>query len=200
MKAIHPGAAARSVRRLAIISAAAVLLVAETLTGSANADGTYRWQNQFRGYWLEIYHASRADGGAVIAYPRHRRTNRRNQLWKDTKLSDGYYRIRNVNSGRSLDRWNRTGPGGDYQARCDVTQYRWWGGAQQRWRYRTAWSSVLGRRFSLWINKAGCQGNPYHDVLGTVYRYANVYLYSEDWCTEHVAIAKSECYWRRNGR
>jgi hypothetical protein len=186
--------------RPAVRAAAAIIAATAVTTGflpeAAYADGTYRWQNEYTRHYLEVYKKSKANGAIVNVWSYN---GGKNQLWKDTKLSNGYYRIRNVNSGRSMDRWDQNFR--DNQ-KCPVTQWGWWGGAQQQWRVKSLWSSIYGRRFILWHNRKGCMGNSYHDTLGVPnpFNASNVILYSQDYCTEGRWIGKGECFWRRNGK
>ncbi|MFF0866848.1 RICIN domain-containing protein [Nonomuraea sp. NPDC003560] len=197
MKGSRP--AVRTATRAAVTVVAAVATVAAVLPAAAHADGTYRWQNEYTRQYLEVYQKSKANGGIVSVW---RYNGGKNQLWKDTKTSAGYYRVRNVNSGKSMDRWNSTFTPDYNGAACPVTQWSWWGGAQQQWKGRSVYSRIYSRRFLIWYNWQGCRGDGWHDTLGVLqpFHYSNVILYSREYCTEGRWIGKGECFWRRNGK
>ncbi|MFI6637127.1 RICIN domain-containing protein [Nonomuraea fuscirosea] len=193
----RPRPAVHSVVRAATVFVAAAVTAGFVPPAAAHADGTYRWQNVLTGQYLEVYKKSKANGGIVNVWPLN---GGRNQLWKNTKTSGGYNRVRNVNSGRSLDRWNQNFSGG---AKCPLTQWSWWGGNQQHWKAISVWSRV-GRRFTLWYNRAGCMGNPWHDTIGVLkpFRYSNAILYTRSWCDESTYSGwnANHCFWKRNGK
>ncbi|MEU9832004.1 RICIN domain-containing protein [Streptosporangium sp. NPDC048047] len=194
----HSRPAVRTATRGATVLVAAAL-AAGLFPGVAHADGTYRWQNQFTRQYLDVYKKSKANGGIVVSWPS---TGSKSQLWKETKSSAGYYRVRNVNSGKSMDRWNRRFSPSYNGAACDVTQWSWWGGNQQHWKRRSVWSKGYNRRFFIWYNWQGCLNDRWHDTLGVLnpFKYSNIILYSRSYCTEGKWIGKGECYWRKNGK
>ncbi|MFC5821021.1 RICIN domain-containing protein [Nonomuraea harbinensis] len=189
----------RMASRAATISVTAAMTAGFLVTGTAQADGTFRWQNHWKRTYLEVYRKSKSNGAIVNVWPYN---GGKNQLWKDTKTSSGYYRVRNVHSGKSMDRWDQAFHSGYHGAACPVTQWSWWGGTQQLWKGRSVYSRMNGRRFTIWYNYRGCRGNAWHDTLGVLnpHRASNVILYSRDYCTEGAWIGKDECYWRRNGK
>lgn len=94
----RPRPAVRSAMRAATVIAAAAVTAGFIPPAAAHADGTYRWQNFFTGQYLEVYKKSKANGGIVNVWPLN---GGRNQLWKNTKTSGGYNRVRNVLYARS---------------------------------------------------------------------------------------------------
>lgn len=183
-------------KRLTVLAALGfTAMITSTVTANeAAADGYYSWRNEYVGQYMEVWHSDTANGGIVIVWPFN--ANSWNQVWYDTKLSDGYYRLTNANSGRVLDRWENAGNG---NWMCDVTQWSWWNGAQQHWRYQSYYSPIYERSFSWWINKAGCRGNAWNASLGVrnPFNNSNVNLYNTDYCTEGSWIGKPECHWNR---
>ena len=77
------------------------------------------------------------------------------------------------------------------------------GGNQQHWKAISVWSRV-GRRFTLWYNRAGCMGNAWHDSIGVLkpFQYSNAILYTRSWCDESTYIGwnANHCFWKRNGK
>lgn len=189
--------------RLMACSLATLLGFNLLFTSNAYADGTFRWQNENTGWYLEVWSSSLADGGRVITYPYN--GSSANQLWSDFQQSDGYYAIMNNNSGKILDRYDGW-PQETAGKPCGLPyQWTWGGNTWQRWKYRAVWGPSYppeyNREYSLWINKAGCQGDPYHDVLGTsLYRTLDTYLYRESDCSDMRYGVPTHCYWKRNGQ
>lgn len=185
------------IRRLGALVAIAALVTTVLAPSPAYADGRYRWQNEYNGNWLEIWLSNRDNGGRVITYPWQ---GGNNQLWADYHLSDGYYRLMNVNSGRFLghvDQPYSASPGA-----CGYPdQYEWLGTAYQWWSFRILWDSwpEVRHNFVGWANLAGCQGNPYHDMLSVADSF-NTTLYTEDFCTDLRNFDPTSCYWKRDGR
>ncbi|MEV4459001.1 RICIN domain-containing protein [Microbispora sp. NPDC049633] len=164
------------------------------MPGQANADGTYRWQNVWTGGYLEIWQSSTSDGARVITWPYN--ASSLNQWWTDYKQSDGYYRLVNYNSGKSLDRYDPPGSG---EADCSVYQYYWTGQSWQHWRIASAWSNSYGRYFDQWINKAGCNGNVYWDHLTSSSNGDSASLDYSDHCEYDMGYPQARCWWKRNG-
>ena len=186
-----------------VVAVAASLLA--TPAGPAHADGRFRWAsaNDYgNGYlFLEVLNSSTASGATVIAFPSN--ANSANQWWWDYQQSDGYFRLVNGNSGKSLDRWDyHNGPGSD--GGCARTmQWDWVDESQQHWAYREEWSSGYSRWFTKWVNKAGCSGDPYHDTLSVNYDTAaglgrGTSLLHANRCVDGDNYGiYTRCYWRR---
>ncbi|MFC3982017.1 MULTISPECIES: RICIN domain-containing protein [Streptosporangium] len=193
--------ARRVVGLLTKATLAAMLASSAVPSSPAHADGTYRWQSNSTGTYLEVLGSSLDNGARVIVWPYDAASQ--NQLWSDFKLWNPYYLIVNNNSSKVLGHADRP-YNDDFGLACGFPdQYNRVDTYYQMWDYRSIWSPVYNRYFSAWINRAGCQGNPYHDVL-VVARYDQTTLYTEDTCTptgysgymsEHI-----NCYWKRNGQ
>lgn len=113
----HPGSLTlRPAIALVSLCAGGVLLTPT----AASADGTYRWQGERSRNYLEIRKSSTANQARVIVWPDQ---GSYNQWWSDFKqVSDGYYRLVNYNSQKSLDRYD--GHNGGF---CWGYQYDWTG-------------------------------------------------------------------------
>lgn len=190
----HPGSLTlRPAIALVSLCAGGVLLTPT----AASADGTYRWQGERSRNYLEILQSSTANQARVIVWPDQ---GSYNQWWSDFKqVSDGYYRLVNYNSQKSLDRYD-----GHNGSLCWGYQYDWTGQNWQHWRHKSVWSNHFGRTFDLWINKEGCNGNPYDDTLmawgSPIDNDYQTYLRTEEFCTEGSFVIPDSCYWRRNGQ
>lgn len=181
---------ASGARRAFLLFTVLALVVFAIPATAAHADGVYRWQNQRNNGYLEVWQSSLQDTAVVITWAFN--ANSLNQWWSDYKQSDGYYMLNNYNSGKSLDRYD-TGSGND----CYAYQYYWYGASWQRWRYERYWSSDFGRYFVRWINKEGCNGDPWWAFLAAHYAQSNVYTFQDDACVP--GAIQDACYWRRNG-
>ncbi|MEV4895902.1 RICIN domain-containing protein [Nonomuraea sp. NPDC055795] len=184
----------------ALIAGAATLVFISA--APARADGTFRWQNEYNGWYLEIWLSSMANEGRAITYPYN--GSSANQLWSDYKQSDGYYRIVNNNSWKSLGHGDR--PVGHDSRLCGFPdQYDWLDSPYQHWKGKRFWDTYLNRQFVGWANKVGCQGNPYHDMLGADLLRSGgypveTYLWTEEICSDQAFGSPTMCYWRRNGQ
>ncbi|GIH73545.1 RICIN domain-containing protein [Sphaerimonospora thailandensis] len=160
----------------------------------AYADGTYKWQNEYNRHYLEVYQSSTANKGRVITWPIY---NSANQLWSDFTLSDGYYRLMNNNSRKWLGFADQQ-YGNGYCGFPD--QYDWLNASSQWWDYRKLWDQTDGRYYSAWVNKMGCQGNAYVDMLSVVdLSPVNTSLLHEATCSDQRYGSPTGCYWRRDG-
>ncbi|MEV0756723.1 RICIN domain-containing protein [Streptosporangium sp. NPDC050280] len=158
---------------------------------AAHADGIYRWQNQRNGGFLEVWLSSHSNGAQVITWSSNPGSN--NQWWADYKLTDGYYLLQNYNSSKHLDRFDSPSSSGD----CSAYQYSSTGDDWQRWRYERIWSDYHGRYFVRWINKYGCNGDPWWAFLAAHSGQSDVYTFQDDACVP--GAIPDACYWRRNG-
>ncbi|MBX6167525.1 MAG: RICIN domain-containing protein [Thermobispora bispora] len=194
--------------RCAVIALTIGVLVAVFgAPSAAYADGNFRWQNSWNGSYLEVLYSSTDATARVITYPLN--TSSANQVWHDHQLSDGYFYLMNLNSAMVLDRWDygytyiwpdATGP------TCSQgMQYYWTDQTWQHWGYRSVWDTWDDRYYTFWINKYGCAGNPYHDVLsvplaGSAPSMTWTTLYPEDYCSDQRYGPSAMCYWKRNGQ
>ncbi|WP_352244295.1 RICIN domain-containing protein [Microtetraspora sp. NBRC 13810] len=167
--------------------------------GTSRADGTFRWQNMYNGWYLEVWLSSTANQADVITYPLNAASS--NQLWSDTYLGDEYYRLQNNNSWKFLGHRDE-GRSDDLRLCGFPDQYDWVNTSYQHWKFRWEWSGHDQRYFNFWINRAGCQGDPYHDALGALLLNASGYpittsLYTEELCSDQRYGPQSQCYWNR---
>ncbi len=177
-----------------------LLTMAILQASPARADGLYRWENERSNGYLEVSGSSLNDHASVLTWPFN--PTSLNQWWIDTKMENasggGYYRLENYNSWKVLDRWDE----GMYSTgRCGrVMQFSDTGQDWQRWKYRRYWSAHYGRDFIMWINKYGCNGNPYHDVLtADIEDSAMTFLHTESHCDDTSYGIPTHCYWKRDG-
>ncbi len=188
-------AAARWARKAAIVSAGAALALGGIPALAAHADGKITWKNYWTGKYLEVYRSSLDDGARVGQY---KWNGGDNQYWYDVKLSDGYYLEYNNNSWLLLTAYNSCGDG--------VTQWEDGSWSTQEWRE----IHVDSDHGWMLINKAGCSGNAYNDVLTVNGGYEeggasgspyDVRLYNESSgaCNRTLVPASyplSECFWK----
>ncbi|GAA0393593.1 hypothetical protein GCM10009530_51240 [Microbispora corallina] len=139
--------------------------------GAAHANGRVTWKNVGTKRYLEVYQSSKKKGAYVGAWPWN---GSKTQYWYDQKLSDRYWAEFNYNSGLLLTAYNSCGSG--------VTQWPTSDGrhvySTQEWKEKHL-SSDYG-----WvlINKAGCSGDAWHDILSISLEHPSLYqvfLYSE---------------------
>ena len=163
--------AARYARTAALASAAAVLALTTLPAQAAHADGRITWKNDGTKRYLEVYRSSKSKGAYVGTWPWNGSAT---QSWYDVKLSDKYYAEFNYHSGLLLTAYNSCGNG--------VTQWPTASGhvvyRTQEWKEKHLSPSVG----YVLINKAGCSGDPWKDVLSVKHSQPNVYnvyLYSE---------------------
>lgn len=106
------------------------------------------WANYFdRKLMLHVWRSNPNNGAIIVVWQRN---GSKAQKWWETPMSGGYWEQQNVISWKALDRWNNK--------YCSVTDWDYWGGAQQLWKKH----KVASGKYQL-INKAGCNGNPAWD-------------------------------------
>ncbi|MFI6597624.1 RICIN domain-containing protein [Nonomuraea sp. NPDC050536] len=164
--------AARFARKAALLSVGATMAFAAIPALTAHADGRVQWKNLGMGRYLEVYKSSKQKGAIVGAWPGN---GSKTQYWYDVKLSKGgYYAEFNYNSKLLLTAYTDCNQG--------VTQWPTSPGnyayTTQQWREHHL-SSDEGWAL---INKAGCSGNEWTDILSIHPQHPdwyNVYLFSE---------------------
>ncbi|WP_214409077.1 RICIN domain-containing protein [Sphaerisporangium fuscum] len=163
-------AARRWARKAAAVSVGVALAFGALPDVAAHADGRVTWRNLPYKRYLEVYQSSKKKGALVGAWPWN---GTKTQYWYDEKLSDRYYVEFNYNSLLLLTAYNNCGSG--------VTQWP----SNGRYAYTTQeWKEKHLSSDEGWvlINKAGCGGSGYNDILATSatdFNLYNVYLYSE---------------------
>jgi hypothetical protein len=162
--------ASSCVRKAALTLVGATLAFGSMPTLAAHA-AKVTWQNEGTGRYLEVYQSSTSTGAYVGTYPWNGSAT---QYWLDSRLSDNYWVEANYNSGLLLTTYNDCGNG--------ITQWTPDSGnhaySTQEW-HENHLSTDVGWAL---INKAGCSGDPYHDVLSQSLDQPNLYnvfLYSE---------------------
>jgi len=182
-----PGRRSARLRAVALTVAGVLALFVASPTIPAHADSKVTWQNIGTGRYLEVYQSSTAIGAIVGTYAWNGTDT---QYWWDTKLSNGYWWESNWNSGWRMRASSICSVG--------VTQ-------SQATDYNTQWHELFLNSDDRWalINHAGCDSNPYTDVLAQKrnadYIY-NVYLYpsgDQVYCTigDPVIGADADCRW-----
>lgn len=192
-------------RQICISATSALCLAVALVTlapTSAQADGAFRWQNDYNGWYLEVWLSSTANGAPIITYPYN--ASSANQIWSDFQLSDSlHFRLMNNNSWKALDFLSSPID----EQRCGITrQYDWVSYTSQWWQFRYQWDRYNNRDYVLWVSLDQCNGNPYHNVLGgdlidPDYNYrVSTWLWTQELCSDQRYGPPSQCYWKRDGQ
>lgn len=114
--------------------------------------GAVTWANYANGnLMLDVWQSNPNNGAIIDVWPSNGSSA---QKWWDTPVSGPYWEEQNVISWKALDRYN--------DQYCVVTDWDYWGGAQQLWKEK----KVASGQWQL-INEAGCNGNGYWDAATT---------------------------------
>lgn len=126
-------------------------------------EGTYKIATALNtNYVLDVNNYATFNGGNVEIYPYH---DTNNEKWIISSVGNGYYRIKDKNSGKSLDV-----NGGSSESQTNVQIWEDNNGNAQKWKFVNA-----GNGYYYIVNANGC----YLDVQnGTVSNGNNVWVYT----------------------
>ncbi len=186
----------RLARKAAALSVGAALSIGVLPATAAHAGQWVTWKNFSTRKALEVSHSSKKKGATVGTWPWN---GTKTQWWWDQKLSNRYYVELNWNSNLYLTAYNSCGSG--------ITQWPTGAGhhayTTQEWKEKRLRARGLDQGWAL-INKAGCSGDAYHDMLSLSIEHRSwypVFLYPQNYGACSIAMYPSmwpveDCTWK----